>query len=194
MNHTVPYGIYLRKGTDHSHLFVRQLFNNQFNRRGVIRHIRFLLYLFPACRLMGDIAAVNAVLSYFAQQAAAQQVEFSVKAQLPEYTGVADPDLTVLFGNLLENALTACMQEASPRIVVRITADAHTLCAAVDNTFTGAVRRTTGGFLSTKHAGLGLGTASVRSIAEKYHGVCRLEPRDGMFCASVLLELPQEKL
>ena len=139
-------------------------------------------------------AAVNAVLSYFAQQAAAQQVEFSVKAQLPEYTGVADPDLTVLFGNLLENALTACMQEASPRIVVRITADAHTLCAAVDNTFTGAVRRTTGGFLSTKHAGLGLGTASVRSIAEKYHGVCRLEPRDGMFCASVLLELPQEKL
>lgn len=109
-------------------------------------------------------AAVNAVLSYFAQQAAAQQVEFSVKAQLPEYTGVADPDLAVLFGNLLENALTACMQEASPRIVVRITADAHTLCAAVDNTFTGAVRRTTGGFLSTKHAGLGLGTASVRSI------------------------------
>ena len=104
------------------------------------------------------------------------------------------PDLAVLFGNLLENALTACMQEASPRIVVRITADAHTLCAAVDNTFTGAVRRTTGGFLSTKHAGLGLGTASVRSIAEKYHGVCRLEPRDGMFCASVLLELPQEKL
>lgn len=139
-------------------------------------------------------AAVNAVLSYFAQQAAAQQVEFSVKAQLPEYTGIADPDLAVLFGNLLENALTACMQEASPRIVVRITADAHTLCAAVDNTFTGAVRRTTGGFLSTKHAGLGLGTASVRSIAEKYHGVCRLEPRDGMFCASVLLELPQEKL
>ena len=126
-------------------------------------------------------AAVNAVLSYFAQQAAAQQVEFSVKAQLPEYTGVADPDLAVLFGNLLENALTACMQEASPRIVVRITADAHTLCAAVDNTFTGAVRRTTGGFLSTKHAGLGLGTASVRSIAEKYHGVCRLEPRDGVF-------------
>lgn len=139
-------------------------------------------------------AAVNAVLSYFAQQAAAQQVEFSVKAQLPEYTGVADPDLAVLFGNLLENALSACMQEASPRIVVRITADAHTLCAAVDNTFTGTVRRTTGGFLSTKHAGLGLGTASVRSIAEKYHGVCRLEPRDGMFCASVLLELPQEKL
>ena len=117
-----------------------------------------------------------------------------MKAQLPEYTGVADPDLAVLFGNLLENALTACMQEASPRIVVRIAADAHTLCAAVDNTFTGAVRRTTGGFLSTKHAGLGLGTASVRSIAEKYHGVCRLEPRDGMFCASVLLELPQEKL
>ena len=84
-------------------------------------------------------AAVNAVLSYFAQQAAAQQVEFSVKAQLPEYTGVADPDLAVLFGNLLENALTACMQEASPRIVVRITADAHTLCAAVDNTFTRCV-------------------------------------------------------
>lgn len=139
-------------------------------------------------------AAVNAVLSYFAQQAAAQRVAFSVKAQLPENTGIADPDLAVLFGNLLENALTACAQETSPRIVVRITADAHTLCAAVDNTFTGAVRHTGGDFLSSKHAGLGLGTASVRSIAEKYHGVCRLEPKDGMFCASVLLELPRQEL
>ena len=41
-------------------------------------------------------------------------------------------------------------------------------------------------FLSTKHKDLGLGTQSVKSIAEQYGGICRFEIKDGMFCASVM--------
>ncbi|MBS6791810.1 GHKL domain-containing protein [[Ruminococcus] lactaris] len=60
---------------------------------------------------------------------------------------------------------------------------------AVDNTFTGSLRYTgDSDFISTKHKGHGLGTQSVKIITEKYHGVCRLESRDGMFFASVMCQ------
>ena len=59
MNHTMAYRINFLKGTYHSHLLIGKLFYYQLHRRSVIRHIRFLLHLVTACRLMGDVAAVN---------------------------------------------------------------------------------------------------------------------------------------
>ncbi len=41
-------------------------------------------------------------------------------------------------------------------------------------------------FVSSKHEGLGLGTESIKSIAEKYGGVCQFEANNGMFYASVM--------
>lgn len=43
--------------------------------------------------------------------------------------------------------------------------------------------------LSTKPKESGLGAGSVQSIAERCHGLCRLEARDGMFYASVYCPL-----
>ena len=45
-----------------------------------------------------------------------------------------------------------------------------------------------GRFRSTKHDGLGTGTASIRSIAERYQGVADFRYEDGIFYASVMLK------
>ena len=134
-------------------------------------------------------AAANAVLLYFAQQAKDNGVDYDVRADIPEDVNVSEVDISVLFGNLLENALDACKAETSDakKIVVRANFSGGALCVTVDNTFTGNLRRTSSGdIISTKHSGAGLGTQSVKSIVEKYGGVCRFETKDGMFCASVL--------
>lgn len=74
------------------------------------------------------------------------------------------------------------------KIIVRAELTENSLCVAVDNTYTGTLKHSgTGKLISTKHSGIGLGTQSVKSIAEKYGGVCRFETEDGMFCASVLI-------
>lgn len=133
--------------------------------------------------------AANTVLLYFAQQAKRNGIDYIVKAEIPRDVAVSETDLSVLFGNLLENALDACKAERGDdrKIIVRAGTDGGALCLTVDNTFTGALRRTASGELaSTKHAGAALGTQSVRSIAAQYGGVCRLEAKDGMFYASVL--------
>ena len=111
-----------------------------------------------------------------------------VKAAIPQDAGLPDTEVSVLLGNLLENALDACRQEesADKRIIVRAGVEGGALCITVDNTYTGSLKLAEDGqLLSTKHNGPGLGTRSVQSIAQQHGGLCRLEVREGMFCASV---------
>ena len=133
--------------------------------------------------------AANAVLLYFAQQAKDSGINYIVKAEIPGDIFVSDTDISVLFGNLIENALDACRGETSEdrKIIVRAGLAGGSLCITVDNTFTGLLKHTSSGELaSTKHRGLGLGTKSVESIAAHYGGVCRFEAKEGMFYASVM--------
>lgn len=133
--------------------------------------------------------AANAVLLYFAQQAKDSGIDYIVKAEIPGDIFVSDTDISVLFGNLIENALDACRGETSEdrKIIVRAGLAGGSLCITVDNTFTGLLKHTSSGELaSTKHRGLGLGTKSAESIAAHYGGVCRFEAKEGMFYASVM--------
>lgn len=134
--------------------------------------------------------AANTVLLYFAQQAKNENIDYIVKTDIPQNISIRDTDISVLFGNLLENALDACRaeNECNKKIIIRAGFTGDTLCITVDNTYTGVLKYGLNGALaSTKHRGLGLGTQSVKSIAEQYGGVCRFEAKDGMFYASVLL-------
>lgn len=140
-------------------------------------------------------AAANAVLLYFAQQAKDNDIDYIVKTDLPQELGIPETDISVLLGNLLENALDACKAEPveDRKIIVRANTDGGSLCLTVDNTCTGELKRAGGRLVSTKHRGLGLGTQSVRSIAAQYGGTCRFEARNGMFYASVLCPAAAEK-
>lgn len=140
----------------------------------------------------GNIAA-NAVLLYFAQQAKNNAVDYIVKTEIPNSLKISNTDLSVLLGNLLENALDACKAEPGPekKMVVRAGCEGGALCITVDNTFTGRLQyNTKNQLLSTKHKGVGLGTGSVAEIAKKYNGFCRFEAKGGMFYASAICFLP----
>lgn len=133
--------------------------------------------------------AVNAILLYFSGRTHEYGITYTVSASIPENIPVAETDLSILFGNLLENALDACITEKNKdkKIIVRATTDDHSLCVTIDNTFTGSLNLNEEGlFISSKHEGLGLGTESIKSIAGKYNGMCQFEANDGMFLASVM--------
>ena len=134
-------------------------------------------------------SAVNAVLLYFAQQAKRNGIDYIVKVDVNESIGIDDADLSVLFGNLVENAVDACRMEKvnDRKIIIRAKADENSLCVTVDNTFSGTLQKTADGMLiSTKHSGMGLGTESVKSIVKKHSGICKFEAKNGIFYASVI--------
>lgn len=154
-------------------------------------------YLEQYCKQLPDHSPItfcenisaNIVLSYYAQEAERLGIAYSAVASIPASCPIEANDLSVLFGNLLENAVDACVasKTTARSIVVRAVYKKGSLCIAIDNTFDGKIMQDPDGtFSSTKHAGKGLGTVSVRTIASKYHGTCRFDWKDQMFYASVI--------
>ena len=135
-------------------------------------------------------SVINLLLLYFAQQAREREIAFDVHMDIPADLNIAENDLSVVLGNLLENALEACTQQTRGlrRITICGKANGSTLLLTIDNTYEQEILRdANGAYLSTKHKGVGLGLESVRQIALRYDGVFQAEQKDGVFFASVLL-------
>lgn len=137
--------------------------------------------------------AVNILLLYFGQQARERQVEFSVSASIPKQVGIPDSALSVLMGNLLENALEACVEVGNepPRISVKVKARADAVFVRIENTCDReVVPDEDGRYRSTKHEGWGVGLESVKNIVAQYEGMLEIESGEGSFCVSALLNVP----
>ncbi|HBM46913.1 MAG TPA: hypothetical protein DD387_03655 [Lachnoclostridium sp.] len=142
-------------------------------------------------RLYCGNLALNAVLSYYADQAKQYSIPMTFKIDLPEKLLIPETDFCVLIGNLLENALEACKAQASDsfiRVLIQQN-QMSSITVAVDNS--SSCRPVWDGqkLLSTKHPGNGIGTDSVRYIAKRYKGGAHFEWKDGVFYASVMLNL-----
>ena len=133
--------------------------------------------------------ATNALLGYFVTQAKALGIETDVFLQLPETLHLPETTLSVVLGNLLENAIEACQEVSGPKkITVRGKADLGAVFFEVTNPYNGKINRGKNGqLLSTKEDGRGLGLASVKQIAQSFGGLLELEPRGDVFRASILL-------
>ena len=137
---------------------------------------------------------VNAILAHFGDRALEKGIRYSVKLDVPEDVFMEKPDLAVLFGNLLENAVEACSHTEADRFisvsggVSRAEGTHESLTLVVENSCSAApLIRENGVFQSTKHSGDGVGISSVRSIAERYGGASSFAEKDGVFTASVIL-------
>lgn len=138
---------------------------------------------------------VNALLLYFAQQAKNNQVDFDVMIEIPENVNIPDHALCVVFGNLLENALEACLgvNDRQRAIIIRGKTSPNAIFLEIDNTYSGTVNKNAKGhYLSTKHSGTGIGLTSVQSLVAEYDGILEITHENGMFRVSALVNIPPE--
>ena len=132
------------------------------------------------------------MLVYYCDRARQLGMTPDVKAAVPADIGLNNADLCSIVGNLLENAVEALQsQESGTRLLrVRIRVDdghPRTMFIAVDNSHGNRIVRKGDRFLSTKHDGEGLGTASICNIAKRNHGTANFAYDDAMFQASVMV-------
>lgn len=139
--------------------------------------------------------SVNALLLYFAQQAKAGGIDYAVSVKVPEQLELPDNVLSVVLGNLLENAIEACagVTDRPAKITIKGKANADVVFFQIENTCSGKLTRDKNGFfLSSKHSGLGIGLRSVQNIAAQYDGLLEVEQKDGIFRACVMLTFPKD--
>ena len=134
---------------------------------------------------------INTIVSYFADIARDHGTNTSISIRLDDAFPFSDIDTCIILGNLLENALEACMRQTEGQKYLRLDICMHhesTLAIVVENSHSGQVRKKEGVFLSSKaERRTGIGIASVRQVARKYNGVCQFDYTPRTFKASILL-------
>lgn len=132
----------------------------------------------------------NAVIAYFSQVAATQDTKYTAEFSMPEEVGINRNDISVLFGNLLENAIEASVKLPVEKRFVEIKGgmiNEGVLAFTVENTYLSEPKRRERRFNSSKHEGLGIGTESVCDIVERYDGKICFDTNGDRFCVSVMM-------
>ncbi len=139
-----------------------------------------------------DNPTASAIISYYASVANARGIQFTVDAQIPvENPHISDAHLCVLLGNLLENAIEACMRMEDGVRYVQLHAKVHAdlLFIAMDNSFSGKYTMRGSNFVSSKRNAVGTGLQSVQALAKQYGGAATFTPKDTVFRSEVYVRL-----
>lgn len=134
--------------------------------------------------------SLNALIMYFEQVARKNKIQYDVKVNIPKEIKMTDNDITVLWGNLIENAISACSAQKSTERKIKIRADIKNekLVMTIDNTYENAISFNKKGILlSTKHAGAGVGVESVKGIVDKYKGIYETTYENGIYKVSIMI-------
>lgn len=140
---------------------------------------------------------VDAMLAYYWNWAQQYDTEFTVSGYLPRLPEAMYVDLCSLIGNMLENALEAIQrQESGPRFIrISCAEERDQIMFQIQNSNTAPVRREKKRFYSSKRDDYGVGTLSIRVVAERYGGVADFSNQEGCFTARVMVPLHElEKL
>ena len=136
---------------------------------------------------------INTLLSYYAQQEKKNQITFNVSVAVPEEINIPDNALSVVLGNLLENALDACLgvTDRTPEISIKGKTDSHSVFFQIKNTYSNVLlKKRDNLYQSTKPNGKGIGLSSVKNIAAQYDGIFEINLENDVFCVSVMLNIP----
>ncbi|WP_378961088.1 GHKL domain-containing protein [Mediterraneibacter gnavus] len=133
-------------------------------------------------------ALINAKYIYAQKNGIHFDVQINVPIQLP----FENADISILLGNILDNAFEASIQlpvsERFVELLMRL--ENNTLCIALKNRYNGfVVRDKNGNMLTTKGDAQnhGIGLKSVYRITNKYHGSIVIDDSVNMFTVKIML-------
>lgn len=128
----------------------------------------------------------DAILNSKLSIAMEQNITIKAEANIPVALTISELDLCSIIGNLLDNAIDACLELPIEERLIRIYMEmkGNYLYFALTNTAGGKKKKH---FKTTKGEGHGLGIARIDAIVKKYGGYVTRASEDGAFSTEVLL-------
>ena len=134
--------------------------------------------------------AIDSLVNFKLQTAKQNGVRVSVNASLPSDLNLSSFDMTVILGNLLDNALQAVsLVTENGFIDFAIHYSKGMLLIKVTNPFKTAIKREKGVIVTSKadKENHGYGLKSVNETVEKYNGTVNINPDNDIFTVTVVL-------
>ena len=128
----------------------------------------------------------DAILNSKLSMAAEKKIQVKAEARIPVNLTISELDLCIVIGNLLDNAMDACLELPVEERLIRIYMEmkGNYLYLSMLNTAASAKKMN---FASTKGDGHGLGLSRIDAIVNKYGGYVKRASEDGAFSTEVLL-------
>ncbi len=138
----------------------------------------------------GNLMA-DAVLNSKISIAKNRNIDVICKAELPEEIVITDIDMCVILGNLLDNAVEACMKIEENRRFIRIyiAMIKEQLYISIQNSAKEELNFNERNYISTKRGEHGLGMKRVKILIDKYNGYLNLQNEPGIFASEVTVPL-----
>lgn len=136
--------------------------------------------------------AVNAVVNAKLSTAKSLGIDAACLS-VSDFSGIDDFDLCRLLSNMIENAITACLECDGNRLIyLKIISDKYVYKFSLKNTINRSVLSNNPNLKTTKSdkSEHGFGTKIIRDVAEKYDGICDFYEEDDLFCCNVVLKKP----
>ena len=136
---------------------------------------------------------VDAILNSKLSLIKSKNIAVNAKATVPQALQISEIDLCAIIGNLLDNAMEACLRqpETEARFIrVYIGLLKKQLYICVTNSVSGTVKKAGKSYLSTKNSDShGFGLMRIDTLAEKYGGYVNRQSEEGAFATEVMLPL-----
>ena len=136
---------------------------------------------------------VDAILNSKISLAKSKDINVNAKAIVPKELKILEIDLCVIIGNLLDNAIEACMKLDNPNdrfIRVYVDIFKEQLYISVQNSNGGKIKKIGKTYYTTKESNShGFGLIRVDNIVNKYNGYINRQNEEGVFATEVMLPI-----
>lgn len=136
------------------------------------------------------------ILNYYLYLAEKEKIEFTVSGKLTEKTSLEMFDITTLMGNILQNAVEAARQTATPRIRVELIEHKKEFFIVVSNSVMKKINTSKGFLITSKTDTInhGFGLKNIAAIVQKYYGEYYMESvvENGETMVKISIAIPRE--
>lgn len=132
--------------------------------------------------------SLDAILSAKIAQAKAAGIAVTVQANVPDALLISDLELSIIVGNLLDNAIEACALASGERFIrIYMAMKGKMLYFSMLNS-AGEKQKKTGTRFSSRKKGLhGFGLYRAQAILSEHGGWCKYNSEDGAFSSEFLV-------
>ena len=134
---------------------------------------------------------IDSIINFKFQEAEQRGIRTALELRIPDDTiGIPTFDLTIILGNLLDNAIEAAAKvTGNSYINVKIRLDKGRLLIQVENPYRGEIKGSKDRLLTTKadKENHGIGLDSIKNAIQKYDGTMDIYYADNIFSVSLLL-------
>ena len=137
---------------------------------------------------------LNAVACHYTELAKENDTKILWNINVPENIPFKESDICALFGNLIENSLTAVSKLPSKEREIHIALalkQESLLIISITNPYEGEIIFDKNGFPKATKDNHGIGIKSIINTVERYKGSMSIETKNGCFDVGILLNAPE---